>query len=328
MKGVGGEPPEPALFVTGFPRSGTTLLAELLSRHSRLCIPPETQFMEEFHDRLPGSIDPASSTGRRRIQFLVTRTRARDLGVRSEELLAALPDERRILPSTLLATLLDLYRRRQGKPLVGEKSPVHQCYLPELVRWYPRARFVLVVRDGRDNLDSLDKVSWWTKNRFWTACEITHRDRLARRVLRKYPVRGLVVRFEDLLTDPRGTLQGVMMFLGLRFEETQLTPVDSTIVPDWEQAWKGKVNSVLDPERAFAWRRDPAPDVAVVTCLMTSALRSHRYSAADRPGWRHRYAPFTRTAVHHRTDGTYHHPGRRHQAGTASGCLGQATSDA
>ena len=288
MNDVAGELPEPALFVTGFPRSGTTLLAELLSRHSRLCIPPETQFMEEFHDRLPGSIDPGSNTGRRRIQFLVTRTRARDLGVRTEELLAALPDERRIDPRTLLATLLDLYRRRQNKPLVGEKSPVHQCYIPELARWYPRARFVLVVRDGRDNLDSLDKVAWWTKNRFWTACEITHRDWRARRALRKYPGRGLVVRFEDLLADPHGTLQGVMTFLGLAFEETQLTPIDSAIVPDWEQAWKGKVNSVLDPERAFAWRRDPAPDVAVVTCLMTSALRSHCYSVVDRPGWRRR----------------------------------------
>ncbi|NIP24402.1 hypothetical protein GWN49_04255, partial [Candidatus Bathyarchaeota archaeon] len=31
-------------FIVGFSRSGTTLLASLLNRHSRICVTPETRF--------------------------------------------------------------------------------------------------------------------------------------------------------------------------------------------------------------------------------------------------------------------------------------------
>ena len=36
------------MYVVGFPRSGTTLLAAMLDRHSKICVPPESRFYEEI----------------------------------------------------------------------------------------------------------------------------------------------------------------------------------------------------------------------------------------------------------------------------------------
>jgi len=41
----------PPFFIVGVPRSGTTLLAVLLDRHSNVAIGPETQFFTEFIPR-------------------------------------------------------------------------------------------------------------------------------------------------------------------------------------------------------------------------------------------------------------------------------------
>lgn len=273
----GSEAPGPALFVSGFPRSGTTLMGELLNRHSRLCIPPETRFMEEFRDRLPGTTELASASGRRRIQFLTTATRARDLGVDSEALCAAFTDHTRVSHRQLLASLLDVYRRRQGKPLVGEKSPVHQFHLRTLAAWYPEARFIVMVRDGRDVIESLGRTPWGAKSRLWLAREWAHRDWQVKGDLRQLPGRVLVVRFEDLLADPPAVLARVMTFLGLGFEPAQLEPTQSALVPGWEREWKGNVNTALDPDRAYAWRRAPASDALMTSYLMRPALRRHGY---------------------------------------------------
>lgn len=52
--------------------------------------------------------------------------------------------------SQFVSGLFDLYGRSRSKPLAGDKTPGHVRRIPELHALWPRAKFVHIVRDGRD----------------------------------------------------------------------------------------------------------------------------------------------------------------------------------
>jgi hypothetical protein len=51
-------------------------------------------------------------------------------------------------------------RERTGKPLVGDKTPAHVAYLQEIYEFYPEARIIHIIRDGRDQAVS-SVFHWW-----------------------------------------------------------------------------------------------------------------------------------------------------------------------
>lgn len=70
-------------------------------------------------------------------------------------------------------------RSRSGKPIVGDKSPSHIQYLEEIHEFYPEARIIHIIRDGRDQAVS-SIFHWWrqAKDRggfFPLANEVRHR---------------------------------------------------------------------------------------------------------------------------------------------------------
>lgn len=236
------------VFIVGFPRSGTTLLAAMLSRHSQIAVPPETRFLEEVLD---GVQERAWMLSR-----LIANRRCRDLGLDMERVTAAFA-ERPATYSWLFRLLLETFAAKAGKMIVAEKSPIHLLHLPTLARWYPDARFLLIVRDGRDCVLSMLNVPWAHNNVIRHSAEWRRRMSRTRGLLQAYPYNLHVIKYEDLLRTPTDELAGVMTFLALPLEESQLqASPDSAVVPDWEQGWKGKVLELPDPSRIEAWKRE------------------------------------------------------------------------
>ena len=58
----------------------------------------------------------------------------------------------------LVRCLYRLYAESQGKPRYGNKTPRHVIFTPQLAAMFPEARFVHIVRDGRDVALSLLEV--------------------------------------------------------------------------------------------------------------------------------------------------------------------------
>jgi hypothetical protein len=186
------------VFVGGTGRSGTTVLAELLGRHSRfLAVPIECRFHcnpkgladvvagrttpEEFARKLQtywwhrvrvGSrvIVPSGIAGRLRLAWYRLRRRlglARGQEPRVRGLCGIVPRERldaavaRFLERCednpvrasreLFLGLLGPLRDEAGKPALVEMSTFTIAAAPELARMFPEARFVHIVRDGRDS---------------------------------------------------------------------------------------------------------------------------------------------------------------------------------
>jgi hypothetical protein len=226
----------PYLFIVGCPRSGTTLLQRLLDGHPQIAITPETHWIPGwFHDRSDKGITPEGRVSKKLLRKLYAHPRFAELGVRPKKSHFRVPGEGRVSYARFVSSLFDLYGERQGKPLVGDKTPGYALELPTLNALWPAARFVHLVRDGRDV--SLSILNWeraknwgpgegaarfrtWAEDRLGTAALWWEwHVRLARESGTGLgPALYHEVRYEALVSKPENECQSVCAFLGVPSE--------------------------------------------------------------------------------------------------------------
>lgn len=130
------------------------------------------------------------------------------------------------------------YCEANGKARWAEKTPRNVTRLAYLFESFPKAQFLHVIRDGRDVACSLrthprykvvegQLVPRGTCNSLDDCITRWINDVTAARVHRNDP-RYLEVRYEDLVSRPRATLQQVMHFIGEPWDEAMLDYHTST----------------------------------------------------------------------------------------------------
>jgi hypothetical protein len=169
----------------------------------------------------------------------VVNTVARD--VVCERLLACDRSE-----SAIFDVFMGLYADYRGATVRGEKTPIHLRWADELMKWYPNARIIHMMRDPRGvHVSDLKRRREQQKRapvyrvlrtmgslfEIVTAVETTLMwgdsvDR-ARRMSRMYPGRYFVVKFEDLVSAPLQIVPSLCQDLGILFEQKML---DRTVV--------------------------------------------------------------------------------------------------
>lgn len=212
-----GEEPTPAPFIVGVGRSGTTLLRLMLDAHPELAIPPETHFA-------PDVIAASRSRGNppaRVLEMMTAEDRWGDFGLDSDDLLARLKDVRRLDGGTALRAFYGLYAEKQGKPRWGDKTPIYVTKMRRIAGALPEARFVHVIRDGRDV--ALSRWKRAVKGRA-PAEKIakTWRRRIRKAREQAGDVEYMELRYEDLVTDTEASLRRVCEHIELEFDPAML----------------------------------------------------------------------------------------------------------
>jgi hypothetical protein len=139
----------PFVFLVGCPRSGTTLLGRIANAHPELAVIHETRWIPRCFVNREGLATNGVVT-----LSLAERLRGvrvlKPLGIAESEMKRLIRDHDGAHFSTFGTALFDLFGERRGKRLVGDKSPGYVRYLPTLHGLWPDAKFVHVIRDGRD----------------------------------------------------------------------------------------------------------------------------------------------------------------------------------
>jgi hypothetical protein len=246
------------IFITGFPRSGTTLVAAILDRHSSIAIPPETHFFEAM--KLVDG-EPSRSSSTTLVEYLLNTPRMRDLGLHPTDVYPFLT-QRPFLPRDVFQAVLTAYRHRRGKPLIGEKTPGHLMHATQLLTWYPRSKMIFVLRDGRDAVASILNVAW-RGHGIARLHAVTWRRyiQFAERMRRDFPDRFLFVKYEDILLHPEEQVSRLDNFCNVLFEPAQVdASIVTHVVPQWENAWKSLAAHPFDLSRVGRWRTEFSQD--------------------------------------------------------------------
>ena len=189
-------------------------------------------------------------------RWLVSNVSAQDATAR---LLASDRTER-----GMFAAFLRIYADKQGRPIMGEKTPAHVAYVDTLLEWFPGGRVVHMIRDPRGVFVSdlrrrrgkLRKpYSWLARvpgllpmtillqtTWVWRGAARRHSG-----YARRHPKGYRLVRFEDVVRTPDVTLGGLFAFLGVE------VPPDPTQVKVMARGFKWGEEG-LDAGAADRWR--------------------------------------------------------------------------
>jgi hypothetical protein len=283
----------PVLLV-GCPRSGTTLLSVILHAHRRIAMPPETRFLLAVYARRNHFGDLRVARNRLRLARRITapRTLFPNLGLRRRPVVRAIVDG----PPTLGSAMGIVWRefaRSRGKLRWGEKRPAYWRQLDAVLRLFPDAQVIHLIRDPRACVASLEKMPWWSGGFLGATATWQLADEQLRRFGRHAaPGQYHPLRYEDLLRDPRAELTELCRFLDEDFEEQMLefTGAADDIVPQKQDAWHARTRGGLDESRIEGWRGSLTPNqIGLIEAVLERAMNRHGYrpsGIATGPGLR------------------------------------------
>jgi protein-tyrosine sulfotransferase len=258
----------------GCGRSGTTLLRMMLDSHRRICCGPESSL---FRRR---AIDP---------RWLADR-----FGFPHEEV-RSIYDTAESRPAFVEA-FAALCMQKAGKVRWAEKTPRNIGRIADIFRCFPEARFVHVLRDGRDVACSLRThprhkvvdgklVPTGIRKPIEGCARRWVRDVEGSRRWWADP-RFLTVRYEDLVLDPRPALGQVMTLIGEAWDDAMLAhaAADSPFRDATRFAQNPEALGAVSTASLSRWQRDlDERDRRIFKRIAGPLLVELGYAAGD--GW-------------------------------------------
>jgi hypothetical protein len=265
---------EKPIFMLGAERSGTTLVMAMLACHPRIAVPEVVWYYPRFRPYLFTYGDLSKDENLRTLADemvfgLKTPFWGMPVNVRTivDEIMSDLK-ERSF--AGIYCAMIERFARTSGdKPRWGEKTPHNLFFVKEILEDFPNAQLICITRDGRDTAADYLDSSFGPTNVFaaaesWALCQNAVKP--WRKSLRSS--QWLDLKYEDLVTDPKGVLLRTCDFLGedyapemLGFFETDLArnrgatkdhaPLGHAVSDRYVGIYKSQLS--LRDQRIFAW---------------------------------------------------------------------------
>jgi hypothetical protein len=285
------------IFIIGNPRSGTTLLRLMLTCHPRIVIPPEAGFLIQLQKEHGGFRGGAEALDHF-VAALLASPKFEYWKLPEPVLRRALAEAKPGTYAALIAAVYVCYAsvHQPGKPRWGDKNNHYLAYIETIASLFPDARFVHIVRDGRDVAcsyrsladvkgeyaprlpsDVFEAVFDWNRNL----------ARIRRSFARVGWKRAHELRYEDLVREPESVLRRVCEFLGEEYSPAMLEydreNRERELEPRDFDAWKRKNRDGVDLTAVGRWERElSAEEKALAQMAGATMLRQYRYATPTR----------------------------------------------
>ncbi|MDQ1741439.1 MAG: hypothetical protein QOE53_3091 [Pseudonocardiales bacterium] len=249
------------LFIVGNDRSGTTMLRLILDRGPDVAIPPESMFLTDFADAFARGEPGDAAAAARFMDEVWNHPKVR---------LWELPAEPPAVPPALrgaeayrfvVEAPFNAYAAKHRKARWGDKTPHYVHHVDHLLALWPRARFVVLVRDGRDVALSLRKMPFGPNNAWAAAPWWARGIRAGEDAQRAHPDAVLTVRYEDLARRPTEIVPQICAFLGLGYSEAMLAleQADPGKIVREQKSWFPTLFDGINTTAVARWEREMSP---------------------------------------------------------------------
>ncbi len=202
-KGAAQPAMESPVFLVGFPRSGTTLLDQILDGHPRIQVMEEKPALNEVKSAvwdMPGGYPSA-------------------LAMLKEEDVQGLRD--------LYFQNVDLHLSRKPSAILVDKFPLNIIHIPLIMRLFPNCRLILALRHPCDVILSNFMQEYELNDAMANFLTMDGAVRYYERVMRLwlqcadlFPLNVHTVRYESLVTDFEGDIRKLVEFLDVGWDDS------------------------------------------------------------------------------------------------------------
>ena len=212
-------------FIFGSPRSGTTLLKEVLNLNQKIYIIDETDFIAPVAHVINRVHDPIQ--GRDIIFRIIISTEfASSLTkfLSHNDIRELLNNCQYDLPSIINSLYHEILNRTPAI-LIGDKSPsyISSTYIfNQLGLFNKNFKFIHIIRDLRDVLLSIKKMSWSPKNLYIFSENWSNSNLQMSKLGLLYPEKYFFIKYEDFILDPKPILNKCCDFLDVKYDPSMM----------------------------------------------------------------------------------------------------------
>ncbi len=241
------------VFVVGAPRSGTTFLTRLMNIFLDVHVARDAGTFLRFKSIIPDVHNISEPSILKNVvetlfqdHFFKKRILQRGLTLTPQDVLENFSGQSY---ADLIHFIMFEMARQQGKSRWGNKRPSYALHITELAELFEDARFIHIVRDGRDVAYSMRRATQaaFERNWYFAIKDWEHHVRTARNQGNQLPRgRYMEVHYEKLMQNPIQTLQKIVDFMGdpednrHRLHQFQ-TDIQKMIKPDNFGKWQRQV---------------------------------------------------------------------------------------
>ncbi|MBA2275022.1 MAG: sulfotransferase [Actinobacteria bacterium] len=265
-------------FFVGAPRSGTTLIRAIFDFHPELAVPDESNFVPML-GRMRGRYEqPPGFAVTTFVDDVLQHRSFRRWAMSRDYLLDAFDARPPVDYSDAIRALFALYARRQGKVRYADKTPRNLMNIPLLAQLFPEARFIHIIRDGRDVALSVLDVDFGAQEVGAAALSWKEFVTEGRGAGQRLGSRYYEIRYEDILENPERAVLPLCEFIDLPFDSAMLRYFERSQQITAPAAWSRR-HVLLPPTKGLRnWRTQMAQkDVATYEALAGDLLEELGY---------------------------------------------------
>lgn len=209
------------IFIGGVERSGTSLLYALLASHPNIAMTRRTNLWPFFYRQYGDLANPENLD-----RLLAAWKTYRRVWILHPDLEAIRKEfyTGETSYSRLFALLWEQFAAQMGRPRWGDKSLNTERYAEVILRAYPGARILHIVRDPRDRFASALKRWKVIRGGAGSGAGMwLDSVRTGYRNLRRYPDQYRLIRYESLAARPEKVLREICDFIGETYTPEMLT---------------------------------------------------------------------------------------------------------
>ena len=269
------------VFIIGCPRSGTTMLASQLGAAPGCVVLPEMHYVSWLLEAEVS--EPVNA------RALYQRLLA-DFSFRALRMDYQYQDFARSLQSAdrreRVFSIIRVWLSKQGRAASAshwiEHSPINRERVLRLMRLFPDAKFIHIVRDPRAVYVSMNQMAMWNTHdplrlaKFWSnavsRCALHAAD---------FPLQIAEVRYEDYVADPAQQLLRLADFVGVQMNETMLFG-GAVPLPKFTQKQHALTTGPAVKDKTSEWKVRIKPREAEVIAAFCHPWMTHyAYLSAD-----------------------------------------------
>jgi hypothetical protein len=214
-------------FIVGIGRSGTTMLTNMLNSNPEVISTPENEFLLFTHSSFknkdfssPKNVDSFLAVFEYDFNKVLSVWQPNPK-VR-EEILNLKEKSYADVCKQVYLNYPFSNKDNQAVKCIVDKNPVYSLYIDKISEIYPKAKYIVIVRDFRDNVLSRRKYSSPGSSVYNLAVTWNYFYDSVFHSINKNNLDHYILRYEDLVTSPEATLRKLCSFMGVNYTPDML----------------------------------------------------------------------------------------------------------